>query len=163
MTDTAFVITRTFAAPRALVWRTFTEKDLLSRWYGPGVETVIHELDVRPGGVWKNEMRFGENGMFEQMNYTVVNPEERLVWESSMTDSNWQPIANPQMPNWPKTLQAEIEFADDGDGTEIRFTWMPHDASAEEIEVFKSAMDGLGRGWGSGFDTIDEILAELQG
>ncbi len=162
MSDTAFVIERTFKAPRALVWRTFTEKALLSRWYGPGVETVIHELDVRPGGVWRNEMRFGENGMFERMKYTEVEPETRLVWQSSITDSNWEPIANPQMPDWPKVLRAEVGFADDGDGTMVRFTWTPHDASDAEIAAFAGAMEGLGRGWGSGFDIIEEILAELQ-
>lgn len=162
MTDTAFVIERTFAAPRGLVWRTFTEKDLLSRWYGPGVETVIHELDIRPGGVWRNEMRFGENAMFERMDYTEVAPEARLVWQHYTTDAGWEAIANPMKPGWPKALLAEVDFTDDGDGTTVRLAWTPHDASPEEVAVFKSAMDGFGRGWGSGFDIIEEILAELQ-
>lgn len=162
MTDTAFVITRHFKAPRALVWRTFTEKDLLARWYGPGVETVIHALDVRPGGVWRNEMRFGDNASFERMDYTEVDPETRLVWEHYTTGPDWEPIPNPMMPGWPRALLAEVDFVDAGDGTEVTLTWTPHDASAEEIAVFTAAMDGFGRGWGSGFDIIEEILAELQ-
>jgi len=162
MSDTSFVIERTFAAPRALVWRTFTEKDLLSRWYGPGVETVIHELDVKAGGVWKNEMRFGEKASFERMDYTEVAPETRLVWEHFTTGADWQAIANPMMPGWPKALLAEVDFTDDGDRTQVRLTWTPHDASPDEIAVFEKAMAGFGRGWGSGFDIIEEILAELQ-
>ena len=61
-----------------------------------------------------------------------------------------------------KALLAEVDFSADGDGTSVRLTWTPHDASAQEIAVFQSAMEGFGRGWGSGFDIIEEILAELQ-
>ena len=40
-----YVLERVFDAPRELVWRTWTEPALLSRWYGPGVETIVHKLD----------------------------------------------------------------------------------------------------------------------
>lgn len=163
MSETSFVIERVFDAPRALVWRCFTEKDLLARWYGPGVETVIHALDVRPGGVWKNEMRKGDWASFERMDYTEVAPERRLVWEHFTTDGDFEPIPNPMMPGWPKALLAEVDFADDPTGTRVTLTWSPHDATADEIAVFQQAMSGFGRGWGSGFDIIAEILAELQG
>ena len=33
-----FVFTRIFSTPRDLVWRAWTDPDLLLRWYGPGVE-----------------------------------------------------------------------------------------------------------------------------
>jgi len=57
MTDLPiYSITRVFNAPRALVWRVWSEPDLLSRWYGPGVDTIIHEFDLRASGVWRNEM-----------------------------------------------------------------------------------------------------------
>ncbi|WP_245484999.1 hypothetical protein [Ciceribacter ferrooxidans] len=32
---------------------------MLARWYGPEVETVIHKIDVTPGGLWLNEMKMG--------------------------------------------------------------------------------------------------------
>ena len=35
-----YVLERTFAAPRELVWKTWTDPRLLPRWYGPGVETI---------------------------------------------------------------------------------------------------------------------------
>ncbi|MCB1336794.1 MAG: SRPBCC domain-containing protein [Maritimibacter sp.] len=162
MSDSAFVIERRFDAPRALVWRTFTEKDLLARWYGPGVETVIHELDVRPGGVWKNEMRMGGRSSFERMDYTEVEDGVRLVWEHVNADATWAAIPNPMVPGWPKALLAEVDFADDAGGTRVRLRWSPRDATADEIAVFQAAMAGFGRGWGSGFDIIEEILAELQ-
>jgi uncharacterized protein YndB with AHSA1/START domain len=47
-----YQLDRVFKAPPVLVWRTFTEAEFLARWYGPGVETIIHQLSVEEGGVW---------------------------------------------------------------------------------------------------------------
>lgn len=48
------VFERTFDAPRDLVWRAFTDPDLIPRWWGPhGTTTTVVELDVRPGGGWR--------------------------------------------------------------------------------------------------------------
>jgi uncharacterized protein YndB with AHSA1/START domain len=48
------VFERTFDAPRALVWRAFTDPDLIPRWWGPhGTTTTVEALDVRPGGAWR--------------------------------------------------------------------------------------------------------------
>jgi uncharacterized protein YndB with AHSA1/START domain len=162
MTDTTFTIERHFDAPRALAWRCWTDPELLARWYGPGIETIIHKLDVRPGGVWLNEMRHGGGGMFERMDYTDVDPEQRLAWHHSTTDADWNVVDNPMMPGWPRVLLATVTFETDGDGTKVRLDWTPHEASAEAEAVFQGAMAGFGRGWGAGFDIIGEILAELQ-
>ena len=55
----SYVLERTFDAPRELVWRTWTDPQLASRWYGPNVETIVHRLDLKPGGLWLVEMRRG--------------------------------------------------------------------------------------------------------
>lgn len=48
------VMTRTFDAPRELVWRAMTEPELVSRWWGlEKTTTVIDRLDFRPGGSWR--------------------------------------------------------------------------------------------------------------
>lgn len=164
MTDLpVFELERIFDAPRELVWRTWTEKDLLARWYGPGVETTIHELNVTPGGVWKNEMAKGSFSQREKMDYLDVDPPARLVWLHSITDENWQPIANPRMPDWPMTLKATVLLEDRGDKTLLRFIWEPHNATDAEIACFAGAMEGLGMGWGAGLDILAQMLVELQG
>ena len=44
---------RLLAAPRELVWRMWTEREHIGKWYGPkGFSLTIHSMDVRPGGVW---------------------------------------------------------------------------------------------------------------
>jgi len=56
-----YVLEREFHAPRELVWRAWTDSGLLQRWYGQGVETIIHRLEPEPGGLWLLEMRWGGN------------------------------------------------------------------------------------------------------
>lgn len=157
-----FVLEREFAAPRDLVWRTWTEPDLLSHWYGPGVDTVIHELSVEPGGVWLNEMKMGERSGYQKSVYTEVIPPQRLVMLMSTTDQNWELAANPMMPDWPATLLTVVTFEEIDGVTKMRLEWSPHNASAAEIACFANAVENLGKGWGAGMDMLEKLLSDLQ-
>jgi uncharacterized protein YndB with AHSA1/START domain len=86
-TDREVVVTRTFDAPRTLVFDAYTQPELLRRWYdAPGRALVVCEIDLRVGGayrfVWRGEGRtdVGMRGVHRE----VVRP-ERLVrtetWE----------------------------------------------------------------------------------
>lgn len=53
-TETQILITRDFDAPRPLVWRTYTEPELVRRWWMGKHGTVVSaEIDLRPGGRWR--------------------------------------------------------------------------------------------------------------
>ncbi len=163
MTDTpVYTLKRTFDAPSALVWRTFTEAELLGEWYGPGVETIIHKLDVRAGGVWLNEMKMGENSFYQRADYTDVTDGKELVWEHATTDADWNVIDNPMAPGWPRILLTTVTLSDANGKTDMVLTWMPLNASDAENEAFRASMEGLDRGWGSGMDILASILARLQ-
>ena len=80
MTDLpTYVLERVFDSPRNLVWKAWTDTDLVSHWYGPGVETIIHELDVKPGGQWLLEMRMGGGAQYQRLDYVAVDPEASLA------------------------------------------------------------------------------------
>lgn len=81
------VVTRTFDAPRTLVFDAYTQPELLKRWYGaPGRSLVVCEIDLRVGGAYRFLWRgpgkkdVGMHGVHRE----VVRP-ERLVrtetWE----------------------------------------------------------------------------------
>jgi uncharacterized protein YndB with AHSA1/START domain len=64
-------VTREFDAPRDLVFRAFTEPDLLVQWLGPEkYEMVIDTYDARAGGSWRYIHRdadgteYGFHGVF---------------------------------------------------------------------------------------------------
>ncbi|TQV75667.1 SRPBCC family protein [Denitrobaculum tricleocarpae] len=157
-----YVLERVFDAPRELVWKTWTEPKLLARWYGPNVETIVHRLDVKPGGLWLNEMKWGGNSHYERVEYTEVTPPERLVWLHSTADAEWNLSPNAMMPDWPRVLLTTVTFEEENGRTTMRLTWVPHEASAAEIACFAAAMGGMGKGWGGGMALLEELLAELQ-
>ena len=157
-----YVLEREFDAPRALVWRTWTEPELITRWYGPGVETIVHQLDVKPGGLWLGEMKWGDNSHYQRVEYTEVMEPERLVWLHSVSDAQWNISANPQMPDWPRVLLTTVTFEEEGGKTKLRLTWVPHEASEAEITCFADALAGMDKGWAKGMEILAEILAELQ-
>lgn len=162
MTDTPeLLIDRTFNAPRPLVWRAWTDPVLLARWYGPGVETIIHRYDLKPGGEWRNEMKFGDKSMLSKMVFTEVAPEERIVWRHSDADKDWNIIPSPMTPDWPLVLHTVVTFADNGASTDVRFTQTPIDATPEQIAAFAQMAPNMSGGWGKGFAIIDDILSEL--
>jgi uncharacterized protein YndB with AHSA1/START domain len=75
--DTDIVVKRSFKAPRAMVWRAYTEPALVQRWMlgYPGWTMPICEMDVRVGGKfrwgWKsdeNGKQFGFYGEFSEVN-----------------------------------------------------------------------------------------------
>jgi uncharacterized protein YndB with AHSA1/START domain len=64
-------VSRVFEAPRDLVYRAFTEPELLVQWLGPRrYEMVIDTYDVRAGGSWRYVHRdadgaeYGFHGVF---------------------------------------------------------------------------------------------------
>jgi len=157
-----YVLERIFDAPRELVWKTWTDPELIVRWYGPNVETIVHRLDVEPGGLWLGEMKWDDNSHYQRVEYTEVTPPERLVWLHSVSDAEWNVIANPMMPDWPRVLLTTVTFDEDGDQTKMRLTWVPHEASEAEIACFAGAMEGMGKGWGAGMALLEDLLVELQ-
>lgn len=162
-----YVLEREFDAPRELVWKTWTDPELVARWYGPNVETIVHKMETKPGGLWLVEMKWGDaskgvTSRYERIEYTEVTPPSRLVWLQSVTDadSNWAP--NPMMPDWPRVLLTVVTFEADGDRTKLRLTWTPHEASEAERACFAGAMANLDKGWGAGMAVLEDLLAELQ-
>ncbi len=70
-----------FRAPRALVWRMWTQQEHITNWWGPnGFTTTIEHMDVRPGGEWRFVMHGPDGTDYPNHKvYEVVAPIERLV------------------------------------------------------------------------------------
>ena len=80
--DREIVITRVFDAPREMVWEAWTDPTQVVQWWGPrGFTDTIHEMDVRPGGVWRHTMHGPDGTDYpnESVFIEVVKP-ERIVF-----------------------------------------------------------------------------------
>ena len=80
-TDEQILITREFDAPRHLVYRAWTEPELVRRWWaGERGEVTVAEIDLRVGGLWRCAMV--TDGGFEVAfhgEYREIVPSERIV------------------------------------------------------------------------------------
>ena len=94
-------------------------------WYGPNVETIIPRFELKPGGAWLCEMRFGGKSHYQRGDFTEVAAPKRLVWLHSNTDAEWTVAPSPMMPNWPLVLLASVTLEEAGGGTTMRLTWVP--------------------------------------
>jgi uncharacterized protein YndB with AHSA1/START domain len=80
-TDQQILITREFDAPRHLVYKAYTEPELVRRWWHANRgEVTIAEIDLRVGGKWRS-VAVTEDGSEVGFHgeYREIVPNERLV------------------------------------------------------------------------------------
>ncbi|MBU1175706.1 MAG: SRPBCC domain-containing protein [Alphaproteobacteria bacterium] len=149
--ETDIVITRRFNAPKALVWRAYTEPELLKRWLGgmPGWSMTVCEIDLRVGGGyrwrWRNDDSGAEFGFVAT--FHAIEPEHRIL--------NTERAEDVDMPE----AEIEVLFEPLGDMTRLKMVIHYADAAAR-----KAALDtGMTDGMGLCYDLLDEVLAEMVG
>ncbi len=156
MTDDAggqqhdLTITRTLNAPKDLVWKAFTERDWLLRWYCPKNFEVIHaELDARVGGSWRIGMRSSEgNEHFMNGTFTECTAPSRLV----MTQQ-WESGEGQDLPAGSTTMI--VGLSGEGDTTQMvfRHEGLPSEESKQEHN----------EGWSEAFDNLSDCLGQEAG
>jgi uncharacterized protein YndB with AHSA1/START domain len=67
-------MSRVFNAPRELVWKAYTDPDLVPKWWGPRyLTTVVDKMDFIVGGVWRFIQKdaqgnvYAFNGVFREI------------------------------------------------------------------------------------------------
>ena len=143
------VMTREFAAPRALVFDAFTKPELVRRWLlgPPGWSMPVCEIDLRVGGsyryVWRHEngSQMGMGGVFRE----IVVP-ERLV-STEKFDESW----------YPGEAVGTIILTEQGGKTMLTQTVAYQSREALET-VLKSPME---QGVAMGYNRLEELLATL--
>lgn len=140
------VLTRVFNAPRALVFKLWTEPEHVARWWGcPQTGTVDFRNDLRPGGEFTAVMNL-EGGATHRIwgTYREIVEPERLVFTWSWRGS--EGFAG-------RDTLVTVTLAEKDGGTEVT---LRHEAFAET-----EARDLHGQGWGSSLDRLEGLLAAL--
>jgi uncharacterized protein YndB with AHSA1/START domain len=147
--DREIVITRDFAAPRALVYEAMTKPALLKRWLGvfDGWSLEVCEVDARTGGSFRYQWR-GPKGekMGMRGEYREVVPNERLV-STEVFDEAW----------YPGEAVGTAVFTEQ-DGRTTLTTTVVYMSREVRDNVLKSGMAG---GMSKSYSAMEEMLAEL--
>jgi uncharacterized protein YndB with AHSA1/START domain len=88
-------LTRVFGAPRNLVFRAWTDAQHMARWWGPrGFTNPVCELEVRPGGLLRIDMR-GPDGTVYPMKgvfHEIVESERLTFTSTALEDEDGKPL-----------------------------------------------------------------------
>jgi uncharacterized protein YndB with AHSA1/START domain len=86
--------TRVFDAPRQLVFKAWTDPKHVAQWWGPtGFTNPRCELDVRPGGAIRIDMRAPDGTVYPMSGvYQEIVEPERLVFTSIALDDAGNPL-----------------------------------------------------------------------
>ena len=141
-------VTREFDAPRDLVWKAWTEPELIKQWLGPAkYEMVIDEWNVRDGGRWRFVHR-GEDGTehgFHGVFHGIPSP-----------DSFTQTF---EYEGAPGHVSLDRLVLEERDGRTIARTHSAFQSVAARDAMIENGMEG---GMNEGFDRLDGLLASLK-
>lgn len=140
------VTSRVFKAPRALVWRAFTDPNLVARWWGRGNKLVVERMEVERGGHWRFVEHAPDGVHGFEGRYREVTPPERIVCTFS-----WD-----GMPG--HVLVETINLEDLGHGrTRVVTTALFHTSEERDGMLEAGMEDGLNESYAA----LDKVLAEL--
>ena len=143
---------RTLSAPRSVVWRCWTDTELLKQWYCPKPWTVPEaDFDLRVGGRM-NTVMAGPNGeSFEGRGmWLAIEPMERLVFTDAYTEG-FMPAPEPFM-------TGVVQLADAPNG-HTYMTWSARHATAESKA--KHVEMGWEAGWNAATNQLDALAQTL--
>jgi len=145
----AAVITRTFDAPRALVWQAWTEPRHIAAWWGPhGFGAAHPSVDLRVGGKMNFDMRAPDGTIMPVMaTIREIKAPERLVLSmaSSFRDQ-------------PSEMLNEITLAEAQGTTTLTLRITLVQATAAWLEGLK----GMKQGWGESFEKMADLVGRMK-
>ena len=157
-----FVISRSFEAPLATVFKLWTDPEHFSKWLPPtGFTMSFIREDVRVGGRCFYSMTDGhKTAMYGSVKYLEITPPSRIVYTQQFCDEKENISRHPLSPVWPETMLTTVILAEEGPHqTRATVTWEPYGPTTpEEIAVFIDARRGMTLGWTGSFDKLDEYL-----
>jgi uncharacterized protein YndB with AHSA1/START domain len=148
--DTEIVMKRNFRAPQALVFRCFTEPELLRKWLAPpnSVSTYC-VIDTEIGGVWRHKLEMGEDITFDSFGQTLDFDAPNRYVRSDVIN----------VPGLREAISTETAtFSESGGVTTVEL------AIRHLCKEYRDACSESGVAEGSicGYETLDSILADLQ-
>lgn len=149
-TDTEILISREFDAPAHLVFRAWTEPELVRRWWSGERGTVTScEIDLRVGGTWRYVML--AHGDFEVAfhgEYREIDPGVRLV-----TTEVYEGMPEGEAVN-------VTDFVDLGDGRTRLDLLVQHTCREHRDAHIASGMEG---GMQESMDALERVAIGLAG
>ena len=147
--DREIVGSRIMDAPPELVFKAYTDPDLIPRWWGPRrYATTVDKMDLRPGGVWRFVHRAADGGEYAFNGvYREIVPPKRLVYTFNYEGA-------------PGHEAVETVTFEEAEGGKTRMTDHLLFETREERDGMLNS--GMEEGAAETIDRLAELLKELQ-
>lgn len=145
-TDRTIHTERVFNAPGDVVWRAFSEPELVAQWWGRGNKLDIEKFEFRQGGQWRFVERSNDGAFAFHGEYREITPQERIV----------QTFAWDGMPG--HAILETMVLEDLGDGRTKIVNTSLFDSTEERDDMLGYGMEG---GMNESYDALDRLLATL--
>jgi uncharacterized protein YndB with AHSA1/START domain len=149
-TDTTIVLTRSFKAPRRLVWEAMTSPDKMKRWMlpPPGLTLNVCEVEPRLGGALKLAWKSADADPVMTLHgeWTEFAPHERMVHTETMKLGSGETIAS---------LVETHEFTETAGVTQMRIT-QTYESKEDRDGALASGMD---EGMEACYQQLDAVVA----
>ncbi|MEL7429572.1 MAG: SRPBCC family protein [Pseudomonadota bacterium] len=148
-TDLVLTVRRDINAARSIVWKCWTDAELLKQWYVPRPWSLSEaDLDVRPGGRFNSVMRGPEGERMDLVGcYLEVVPQERLIFSDSYSEGF--------MPRSESFMTGVVELKDNAAGG-TTMVWSARHATAEAVQQHLDM--GFEAGWNAAADQLEELV-----
>lgn len=163
MTSKPFILSRTFDAPRKLVWETMTDAEHLKHWFGPTGQLDYASVDLREGGVFLYGIAAPDGRIMRaKRTFADIKPPEKFVTIASYCDDAQNITRHPMSPTWPLEMLIATTLTETGGKTHMWLEWSAHNATPEEQATFDASHGMLNQGWSRAFGNLDELLKKRQ-
>ena len=144
------LITRTFDAPRELVFRAWTDPDQLAQWYAPhGCTIAFRSLDVREGGAFHSVIHTPDGtACWCRGVYSELVAPERIVYTMAVADAGGNRITPTEAgmdPGWPHETTVTVTFAEHGGRTTLTLHQTVSESLAKRTGAHPSWLEMLDR------------------
>ena len=159
-----FTITRTFQAPRALVWKAWTEPDRIAQWFGIAGSTMpVRKMDLRVGGRFHHCWRMPDGKeIWSLWVFREIDAPSKLVVVQSFSDAEGRVQPHPHVPDWPAETLSTITFEERDGQTLLTFKKETFEVSDAVAAAFEVGMAGMAQGLVGTFEQLDAHLAAAQ-
>jgi len=151
LTERTVVITRIFDAPRALVFKAWTDPAHLSQWWGPrGFTNPVCEVDPRVGGTLRIVMRAPDGAEHPMIGvFREIDPPARLVFDNIATDRDGKVLLEGL---------TTVLFAEHGRG---RTKLTVESRATARVDYAWRMLEGMEAGWTQSIDRLGEHVAHV--
>jgi uncharacterized protein YndB with AHSA1/START domain len=150
--ERSITLTRHIKAPRALVWKAWTDKEMLRQWWGPEMfSNPVVEGDVAVGKTLAITMHGPKDTPFDRdfpmtKHYVEIVPNEKLVFDNSAIGPDGEILIKGF---------TTVTFQDEADGTRLTI----ETSGKAMAEVAIAMIGGMDQGWSGSLNKLEKLVS----